>query len=133
VSIAAVIDRRCGAIFDRLTCTLALVALLVASATGTIVDALCGAGMTGGALAALFFCTQRRGIGLGDVKLAAGIGAGLGGVSGLVALGVAFVIGGAYGSWLLGTRRATRGTRIRFGPFVAAGTYIAVLVPVHAR
>ena len=63
------------------------------------------------------------------MKLGTAIGIGFGPVAGLVALGAAFVLGGAYASWLLATRRARRGDAIRFGPFLAAGTFLAALLP----
>jgi prepilin signal peptidase PulO-like enzyme (type II secretory pathway) len=133
VSVAAVIDARCGAIFDPLTQALAICAFLAAPFGGTLGAALLGALGTGGALLALHALTHRRGIGLGDVKLAAGIGAGLGLTGGAVGLGTAFALGGAYGAWLLATHRARRGARLRFGPFVAAGTCVAVVAPGFIR
>lgn len=57
----------------------------------------------------------------------------LGVASGFAAIGLAFVFGGAYGIWLLVTRRAGAGASIRFGPFIAAGTFAALLVPVVPR
>ena len=133
VSVAAVTDVRSGAIFDALTLALGVTTLITALANGTAPAALTGALAGGGSLLALYLVTQRRGIGLGDVKLGAGIGAGLGAGLGLIALGGAFVAGGAYGAWLLATRRARRDSAIRFGPFVAAGTYVAMLIAPGGR
>jgi leader peptidase (prepilin peptidase)/N-methyltransferase len=129
VSVAAVVDARTGLIFDPLTLALSGFALLAAGVQGTLDDALIGGAVTGGALFALFVATAGRGMGLGDVKLAAGIGAGFGLARGSTALGLAFTIGGAYGAWLLARRKAAPGSAIRFGPFIAAGTYLALLVP----
>jgi leader peptidase (prepilin peptidase)/N-methyltransferase len=95
--------------------------------------ALGGAASTGGALLALHYLTGRRGIGLGDVKLATAIGAGAGAGVAAVAVAAAFVLGGAYGVWLLATRRAAHGTAVRFGPFLAAGTSLALLFPAGIR
>jgi prepilin signal peptidase PulO-like enzyme (type II secretory pathway) len=131
--VAGVTDARCGAIFDPLTRALVASALLAAAFDGTLAAASTGAVASGGALLALRLCTHGRGIGLGDVKLAAGIGAGLGIAGAALALGSAFVLGGGYGAWLLATRRAGHGARLRFGPFVAAGTGLAVLAPGFAR
>lgn len=68
------------------------------------------------------------GIGLGDAKLALLLGAALG--AGVVlALAVAFVLGGLAGVWLLITRGlSARKLAVPFGPFLAAG---AVLVLVQ--
>ena len=75
--------------------------------------------------------SKQRGIGLGDVKLrGAALGMALGLSGGLTAIALAFVFGGAYGVWLLATRRAQRGASIRFGPFIAAGTFATLLVPL---
>ncbi len=63
------------------------------------------------------------------MKLAGAIGAGFGLPAGLLALGAAFVAGGAYALWLLATRRAGRGAEIRFGPFLAAGAFLVALTP----
>jgi leader peptidase (prepilin peptidase)/N-methyltransferase len=130
--VAGIVDARTGYIPDRVSGTTALAALLLAAACGTVPAALCGALAAGGALLALYLLTNRRGLGLGDVKLAAAIGLGFGPGPSIVALGAAFVAGGAYASWLLATRRARRGDAVRFGPFLAAGA-LAVAVLSHAH
>ncbi len=127
--VAAVVDARTGFIPDALTRTTAVAAVGFAYANGVAPLACGGAYAVGGALLALHVLTRGRGLGLGDVKLGTAIGAGFGPGPGLVALGAAFVLGGAYASWLLLTHRARHGDSIRFGPFLAAGTLAAVLVP----
>jgi prepilin signal peptidase PulO-like enzyme (type II secretory pathway) len=126
---AAVTDARTGLIPDALTRTTALAALGCALANGVAPAACGGAYAVGGSLLVLHLLTRGRGLGLGDVKLGTAIGAGFGPVAGIVALGAAFVFGGAYASWLLLTRRARRGDAIRFGPFLAAGTVAAAFFP----
>jgi leader peptidase (prepilin peptidase) / N-methyltransferase len=128
--VAACADVRTGLMPDTLTRTTALAALGCTIASGVVPFACGGAYAVGGALLALHLLTGGRGIGLGDVKLGTAIGIGFGPVAGLVALGAAFVLGGAYASWLLVTRRARRGDAIRFGPFLAAGTLFAALIPI---
>ena len=132
-SAAALVDARTGFIPDRITRATALCALLFAARDGASVAACGGAYAVGGALLALHLITRGRGLGLGDVKLGTAIGAGFGAAAGLVALGIAFVAGGAYASWLLATGRARRGDVIRFGPFLAAGTLAAALLPGAVR
>jgi leader peptidase (prepilin peptidase)/N-methyltransferase len=70
-------------------------------------------------------------IGLGDVKLAGVLGLYLGwlGLDGLL-LGVfaIHVLGGLYALGLLAARRADRKATIPFGPFMLAGTLVAILV-----
>jgi leader peptidase (prepilin peptidase)/N-methyltransferase len=67
------------------------------------------------------------------VKLSAVLGVALGFSSSLTAIALAFIFGGAYGTWLLATKRASLGTPIRFGPFIAAGTFVAILAPLGSR
>jgi len=74
--------------------------------------------------------SRGRGLGLGDVKLGTALGAALGLVSGLTAIALAFIFGGGYGVWLLATGRARAGSSIHFGPFIAAGAYVALLAPL---
>ncbi len=72
----------------------------------------------------------RGAIGGGDVKLAALVGVLLGWVGwSAVLLGVvaAFLAAGVVAIVLLAARRATRSTRIPFGPFLVIGTWIGVL------
>jgi leader peptidase (prepilin peptidase)/N-methyltransferase len=127
--VGAAIDVRTGLIPDAVTRTTAFAALGCAVATGIAPVACSGAYAVGGSLLALHLLTRGRGLGLGDVKLGTVIGAGFGPAAGILALGAAFVLGGAYASWLLFTRRARRGDAIRFGPFLAAGTVTAALMP----
>ena len=127
--VAAVADARTGLIPDALTRTTAFAALGCAVANGAAPLACGGAYAVGGALLGLHLLTRGRGLGLGDVKLGTAIGAGFGPSAGIFALGAAFVFGGAYATWLLLAGRARRGDTIRFGPFLAAGTAAAALVP----
>lgn len=74
---------------------------------------------------------SRSGMGGGDVKLAGLIGLHLGwlGVTPLVVGAIAaFALGGGYATVLLLRRRATRATRIPFGPFMLAGAWIAIML-----
>jgi leader peptidase (prepilin peptidase)/N-methyltransferase len=133
VAVAGCIDARTGSIFDPLTATLLATSLALCALDGTAASGTYGALGVGTALFALHTLTAGRGLGLGDVKLGAALGMALGVASGFAAIGLAFVFGGAYGIWLLVTRRAGAGASIRFGPFIAAGTFAALLVPVVPR
>jgi prepilin signal peptidase PulO-like enzyme (type II secretory pathway) len=130
VAVAGLVDARTGSIYDPLTASMLLASLVLAVVNGSVLDACCGAAAVGAALLALHAISKRRGIGLGDVKLGAALGMALGLSGGLTAIALAFVFGGAYGVWLLATRRAQRGASIRFGPFIAAGTFATLLVPL---
>ena len=131
VAVAGLVDARTGSIYDPLTVSILLASLVLALVNGSVVDGCCGAAAVGAALLALHALSRGRGIGLGDVKLGTALGMALGPSGGLTAIALAFVFGGAYGAWLLATRRARRGTSIRFGPFMAAGTF-ATLLGYHA-
>lgn len=70
------------------------------------------------------------GLGLGDVKLAVGLGVLLGRLSWSSVLGstvAGFVLGGLWAAALLIGRRATRQSYIAFGPFMIGGTVLALL------
>ena len=99
-------------------------------APGTFRGALYGMGALLLVYGLLWFAAPSQ-IGLGDVKLAPSLGLVLGWlgleafVTGIVAI---HVLGGLWGAALLVTRRAGRGSSFPFGPFMLAGTLIAVLL-----
>lgn len=126
--VAAIVDARTGSIPDPLTLATAVIAFGLVAGAGDAMRALTGVLAGGGALLILHLGTRGRGLGLGDVKLGAAIGAGLGPHLGIAAIATAFVAGAAYAVWLLLTGRATRGDAIRFGPFLALGAFTMLLV-----
>lgn len=78
---------------------------------------------------------SRSGIGGGDVKLAGLVGLHLGwlGLSALLVGAIAaFLLGGIYAAVLLISRRATRSTRIPFGPYMLAGAWIGIAFGTYA-
>lgn len=129
VAIAGTVDARTGFIFNRLTVAITAFAIATSAAGDSVLYGLAGAIAVGGSLLALYALTRGAGIGLGDVKLGIGVGVALGAGRGLDAIGFAFVFGAAYALSLLCRRRAGPGTAVRFGPFIAAGTFMAVLAP----
>jgi leader peptidase (prepilin peptidase)/N-methyltransferase len=128
VLVAGLVDLRTGFIFDPLCATLFWVSLTVRVLDGSWLDGTIGAIAIGISLFMIFAVTGGRGIGLGDVKLAAGVGAALGLVPGAAAMEAAFVAGAAYGLAMLAAGRAARSTAIRFGPFIATGCFVVILV-----
>jgi leader peptidase (prepilin peptidase)/N-methyltransferase len=75
------------------------------------------------------------GMGLGDVKLAGPMGAMLGWVSWQVAfvgVVVGFALAAIVGLAMILARRATRKSALPFGPFMLAGAWVAILIPVLA-
>lgn len=89
----------------------------------------------GGLAAFAFFLTVHlvapRGMGFGDVKLSFSLGVALGWLSwGSVFLGLflGFLLGAVVGVTLIATGIRTRRDHVPFGPFLAAGTVLAILV-----
>jgi leader peptidase (prepilin peptidase) / N-methyltransferase len=92
--------------------------------------ALLGAALGGGALlavrAAWFVVRREEGMGLGDVKMLAMIGAFLGWQGAAVALFTAAVAGAAVGAALLALGRVGPRTHLPFGAFLALGGLLAL-------
>ena len=95
-------------------------------------DAAIGAVAGGGSLLAISEAYYRlrgvEGLGLGDVKMVAAIGAFLGWQMTLVALSLAFVLGAAVGAGLMAAGRAGPRTALPFGSFLAVTAVAATLV-----
>jgi leader peptidase (prepilin peptidase) / N-methyltransferase len=120
--------------------------LTMAAAGGTATFLVCAAGVGGtwsqlarsaagaAALAGLFLAlaiARPGSAGLGDAKLSLSLGAlaawpGWGVLLG--ALLAAFLLAACYALWLLAARHASLRSRLPFGPFLLAGTLIAVLL-----
>jgi leader peptidase (prepilin peptidase)/N-methyltransferase len=90
--------------------------------------------LLGGLAAYAFFLTVHliapRGMGFGDVKLSFSLGVALGWLSwGTVFLGLflGFLLGAVIGVILIATGVRTRRDHVPFGPFLAAGTVLAIL------
>jgi prepilin signal peptidase PulO-like enzyme (type II secretory pathway) len=127
VAIGAGSDLASGFVFDL---PLAFVAGAMAVRAVSFGDPMLlsiGAGATATPLLVLYLLSGGRAMGLGDVKLAAVIGAALGPVRGCVALWVALVLAGYAGALLLLCGRVRRGATMPFAPALAVGTWIAVL------
>jgi leader peptidase (prepilin peptidase)/N-methyltransferase len=113
---------------DRITLPGIAVGLLTAlyPAPGQIVDALGGCLLAGG-LFYLVALASRGGMGGGDVKLAAMIGAFLGWQLALVAVFVGVLAGGLVGIGLLLGGLKGRKDPVPFGPFLALGGFVAAV------
>lgn len=135
--VVAVIDAKTRRIPNRLTYPLTPV-LLVLLATAALLHgqpvwayrALLGGVVAFATLLALALANP-RGMGMGDVKLAAFIGVGLGYLGwGVLAVGVltGFLLGGLVAMALLAVRFRGRSDLMPFGPYLAAGAFLALLV-----
>lgn len=81
---------------------------------------LVGIGVIGG----LWLLTKKRGMGDGDIGIAAVMGYWLGWPRVAPALWVSFVAGAVYGLWLIVHSRKTMKSQVPFGPFLILGAWI---------
>lgn len=97
---------------------------------GDLLDALAGAALGGGVVvavwAAWYLLRREEGVGLGDAKMLAMIGAFVGWKGVAVAFVVGVVAGAAVGLTLLALGRGGAKTRLPFGFFLAAGGLVAL-------
>jgi prepilin signal peptidase PulO-like enzyme (type II secretory pathway) len=78
----------------------------------------------GGALGLLVAITRGRGMGMGDVKLAAALGIVFAWPDISVLLGLSFIIGSLYALFAMFRRGATLKSAVPFGPFIALGALV---------
>jgi leader peptidase (prepilin peptidase)/N-methyltransferase len=120
---AAFTDLERGIIPDGLTLPGLLIGLLAAHFTVGPGPALLGAlGFAG--LLLLLSLLSHGGLGGGDIKLAAVIGAFCGWPNTLASLALVSLIGGVYALYLLATGRAGRRTKVRYGPVLSLGAFL---------
>jgi len=75
--------------------------------------------------ASIYFFSKGRWMGFGDAKLAFFMGLFLGWPNILVALFIAFILGGIIGIMLIIARKKSLKSQVPFGPFLIAGTFIS--------
>ncbi len=124
--VAAASDLAAGLVFDVATGGVALAILSWSILEHRTAPVVLWALICWMAILFIYSATLGRGIGLGDAKLCAVIGAGFGGPAAIVAMGVAFVLGAVWGCMMLARGRVRRGERVAFAPFLAAGSIVAV-------
>jgi leader peptidase (prepilin peptidase)/N-methyltransferase len=122
-----VIDLRHQIIPDTITLPGVVAGVIASVATRRIswIDAVGGI-LLGTALFVAVIVLSRGGMGGGDLKLGAMLGAFLGWQVLLVALFVAVMLGGLLAVVLLATRKVARKDAIPFGPFLAIGGAVAL-------
>jgi leader peptidase (prepilin peptidase) / N-methyltransferase len=139
----AVIDARSQRLPDALTlpsypvalALLGLAALLVASGLGHFLGALAGLALTWGVFL-LQVLIYPAGLGWGDVKLSGLLGLYLGWLGGgwldqdvvVAGLFLGYLFAAAAGLVLIAVRRASRKSRLPFGPYLLAGAFTAILL-----
>ena len=106
--------------------------LLLALARGDLLSLL-GAAAGGGFLLAIYlialFLLKKEGLGLGDAKLLAMIGAFLGWPGALFTVCLASIAGAAIGLTLILLGRLQRGQPMPFGPYLAAAALVLTIWP----
>jgi len=125
----ALTDARSGYVFDR-ALLVAAIPVVALGAAGLPMRAE-GALATGALFAVPYVLSRGRGFGLGDVKLAALLGAGLGLGGGLSMFASSFIAGAAFGLIALATKRLDRKAAIPFAPFIALGGAIGYAFPLR--
>lgn len=103
--------------------------LLLSAGLGQIKSAIIGA-LTGGGLLFIVAIVTRGGLGMGDAKLQAMVGAFLGLRAMLVSLTIGVILGGIVGLLLLAFRVKGRKDMIPYGPFLITGALLVSLVIV---
>ncbi len=93
----------------------------------TVYEAVVGLILGAVVIWSLWFFSQKKAMGDGDIGIAAVVGLMAGTPGVLVALWTAFVLGGIYGVWQLMARKAKMKSEIAFGPFLILGGWVAVL------
>jgi prepilin signal peptidase PulO-like enzyme (type II secretory pathway) len=120
---AADSDSRTGYLFDAVTLPAAILTTFAAVAADSTCEAARGVVLLVGTFGSVVLLSNGRLMGLGDVKAMFALGAAFGPLESLVAI-FAACISGILAALLAG--RLQRGTRLHFGPHLAAGSVFAL-------
>jgi len=90
------------------------------------------AAIAGGAFGLVYLATRGRGMGLGDVKLAAALGLALPVAGGIALVAASFVIGAVVAIPVLLAGSRGRRDALPFGPFLVVAAYLLVYAPQAA-
>ncbi len=121
---SAFIDMEHGIIPDKLTSIGIMAGFLLSPFTVTLVSAAAGSIFFGGILWSAGVLSG-GGMGGGDIKLALAVGALCGMPHAILAFIISALAGGVWGGFFLLTHRVKRKSFIKFGPFLAVGSYLA--------
>lgn len=122
--VCAYTDVRTGYVFDGVTLGASLTLIIVSAAWGTLWQSLAGAAAGVAPFVAILVATRGRGIGVGDLKIAAMIGLCLGAASTLVSIGFAFVLGALWAGGALLRRSHGPQSQLPLAPFLSLGVAI---------
>jgi len=106
--------------------------LIFGGLTGSLLPSLIGAVIGGGLFLAIrllgSFFLKEEAMGMGDIKLATGIGAFLGWKMGLVCFFISFLLGAVIVIILLLTHLKKRKDKIPFAPFLVGAAFISLFL-----
>ena len=115
---------------NSLSYGLIILGLLFGLLTKSIFSSLLGIGIGAGLFSGIHllgsFSLKKESLGVGDIKLAAGVGAGLGWDKALLCFFLSFIFGGIIAGFLLLFHLKGRRDRIPFAPFLVAGAFISL-------
>lgn len=117
---------------DALVVPCALLAFAFGVAQHRLLDGLEGAAIAGGAFGLIYLATRGRGMGLGDVKLAAALGLALQAASAVALVAASFIIGAAIAVPVLVAGSRGRRDALPFGPFLVIAAFVLVFAPQAA-
>lgn len=126
--VAADADVRTGYLFDAVTFPAALLVTIAVIISGSTFEAVCGVALLVGGFGAVVLLSRSRLMGLGDVKAMFALGAAFGPLESLLAIFAAAVSGIVVATF---AGRLRRGTRVPFGPHLAAGSAFALVAGDH--
>ncbi|MFZ2488651.1 MAG: A24 family peptidase [Anaerolineae bacterium] len=125
--IIALVDWRTHYIPNQLVAALLFWAMLLAFWQGQPAwPAVLAGSLAAGAAFGLLYWLGRGALGLGDVKLAAALGALCGFPAAIPALLVGMILGGVAAAGLLFTGRARRGDALAYGPYLLMGAWLVL-------
>lgn len=125
--VLAVFDYYYYYLYDTWVLLLAIIAVFTLVVVGRDIFVALGCALSAGGFMCLLRLFSRGGLGLGDVKLTAVLGLYLGYSDTVLALFIAFFAGGVVATVLLAAGRASRHTRLAFGPFLSLGALVTML------
>ncbi|KKU49292.1 hypothetical protein A3H10_01750 [Candidatus Uhrbacteria bacterium RIFCSPLOWO2_12_FULL_46_10] len=123
-----ILDFRWYIVPDEVSIPLIIFALLANIFLGIpFASLLLGMAIGGGLYFLLWFVSQGRWVGAGDIRLGLLLGAILGTKGALAALFIAYMIGGIIAVFLLATGQKKFGSKLPMGTFLTMGTFIAMV------
>lgn len=131
---SAATDLKSGYIYDNWAyagCFAGLALRFVFGGFRPLLDGVFGAFSGFALMFAIYLCSRKKGMGLGDAYLMLTVGAVLGFKLTILALYATFIAGGLYAISMLLMKKASRKTALPLAPFLAGGTIIALLVYPH--